>query len=177
MTGSADLDALTARLEALEAREGARSAIMRYMELCDDLHPEADLAALGELFTEDAVWRGGVGKYRSTFGEHRGRNAIVAFLTDYADPPHFQSNAHFLNSEQMSAGPDGVSGQWMMLQCPTFSNGESWLMAAKIEAGFRFEDGRWRIATFQTTNIFSRAIGDGWNSDAPVPKPAAHKQS
>lgn len=175
MTGSIDLAALTARLETLEAREGVRSTMMRYMELCDDLHPEADLAALGELFTKDAVWRGGGGKYRSTFGEHRGRDAIVAFLKDYADPPHFQSNAHFLSSEQIAVENGGVSGQWMMLQCPTFSNSESWLMAAKIEASFRYESGRWRIAKFQTTNIFSRAIADGWNSDAPVPKPAAHK--
>ncbi|MNF18980.1 hypothetical protein D3C80_2234120 [compost metagenome] len=59
-----------------------------------------------------------------------------------------------------------------MLQTSTFNDGASHLNAARLVVRFAMEEGRWRIAHFQTENLFSRPV-TGWNSDAPLPVPGS----
>ncbi|CAN7306392.1 nuclear transport factor 2 family protein [Phenylobacterium sp. LjRoot225] len=163
---------LLGRLAALEAESAIRRLMAEYMRLCDQLDAATPMEELGELFTEDAVWAGGGGRYAATFGAHEGRDAIVAMLGRYrGPPPHFAMNAHFLCSEAIAVhGPRG-EGAWTMLQTSTFADGSSQLSAARLDVAFARKAGSWRIARFTTTNLFSRPVR-AWDDPAPLPVPA-----
>jgi hypothetical protein len=170
-----DGSALAQRLEALEAQNAIRQVITRYMALCDTLGPDTDMAALGALFCRDAVWAGKGARYGAAFGGHQGRAAIVAMLDTYrGPPPHFAFNAHYLASEAIAVNGERAEGSWMMLQCSTYADGRSDLRSARLEVGFALEEGAWRIARFDTENLFSRAVTD-WNDGAPIPVPTQAK--
>ena len=162
---------ILARLDALEAESAVRRVMADYMRLCDSLDADTPMDELGALFTVDAVWEGKGARYGSTFGRHEGRAAILAMLDAYRGPqPHFAMNAHFLASEMIAVEGETAQGSWMMLQTSTYATGASDLRAARLEVAFAREDGRWRIAHFQTGALFSRPV-DHWDSAAPVPVP------
>lgn len=164
---------LQAQVSALEAESAIRRVVARYMEICDDLTPDAPLDELGSLFSKDAVWVGSGKKYSKAFGGHKGRKAIVSFMETYCKPsPHFEANVHFLTSESLYVRGQKASGSWVMLQTPSFATGESFVLAARLNLEFAFEDDAWRIAKFSTTNLFGRPIDGGWHSNAPIPTPA-----
>lgn len=167
------LEEMAARLARLEAESAIRRVMMRYTALCDRLDADTPMDELGELFARDAVWAGKGQRYGSAFGGHEGRAAIVAMLNGYRGPvPHFAMNAHFLTSETIDVSDDArsASGTWMMLQTSTYAAGPSDLRSARLEVDFIVEEGRWRIARFETENLFSRPI-DRWDDPAPVPVP------
>ena len=172
-TLNARLRHLAARVARLEAEQEIRAVMMRYMELCDRLDADTPMDELGALFTTDAIWAGKGARYGAAFGGHRGRRAIVAMLDRYRLPiPHFAMNAHFLSSEtiDVSEGQGRAKGRWMMLQTSTYADGRSDLRSARLEVGFAIEEGRWRIASFETENLFSRPV-DRWDDPAEVPVP------
>lgn len=161
---------LQSELAILKAERAVRAVVMRYFALCDRLSPDTPFDELGACFTHDAVWEGR-GRYRAAFGEHRGREAIVAMLAGYAgDPPHFAMNAHFLSSETIEVGGGGAVGRWMMLQTSTYHDGRSDLRSAALTIRCAVEDGEWRIAHFVTENIFARDV-DPWTDAAPISVP------
>lgn len=171
MTGERALPEIVARLEALEAESAVRRVVADYMRLCDSLGPDTPMDELGALFTVNAVWEGKGARYGAVFGRHEGRTAIVAMLDAYRGPePHFAMNAHFLASETIAVEGETAKGSWTMLQTSTYASGASDLRAARLEVSFAREDGRWRIAHFQTGALFSRPV-DHWDSAAPVPVP------
>jgi len=166
-----DLAPLLARLDRLEAENAIRRVMADYMRLCDRLDADTPMDALGALFCRDALWEGRGSRYASAFGRHEGRAAIVAMLGRYrGPPPHFAFNAHYLASETIVVEGDRAVGRWMMLQASTYAAGTSDLRSAELEIDFALEDGRWRIAHFRTTNLFSRPV-DRWDDPAPVPVP------
>lgn len=172
------MDALEARVARLEAEGAIRLVVATYFRLCDTLGPQTDWAAMEALFTRDATWEGR-GRYRNAFGRHEGRSAIIAMLRNYADPPHFVLNAHYLASEIITVhqGPGaGASASWMMLQVSTYHDGRSDLRSAAIAIEMAREDGAWRIARFVTQNIFSRDVGP-WNDEAPISVPEPTSQT
>lgn len=165
---------LTARLAALEAEGAVRRLLARYFQLCDDLGPHTPLDELGELFTENARWEGR-GRYEEAFGASDGRRAIVEMIAGYCGPPpHFVMTMHYLSSESIAVDDAQAHGAWTMLQCSTYRDGRSDLRSAALDVRFVAEDGRWRIARFRTTNLFSRRV-DHWSDTAeiPVPQPLA----
>ncbi|NVK43813.1 MAG: nuclear transport factor 2 family protein [Oceanospirillaceae bacterium] len=162
---------LCQRLEALESEKAIRACLNRYMDLCDHLGASTPLDELGELFTEDAIWEGKGARYASSFGGHRGRKAIMAMLGKYCvEPSHFVLNVHYLTSEVIAVDGDRAHGSWNMLQVSSFSAGGSHLNSARLEVDFRREERVWRMARFQTRNLFSRPV-DHWNSEARLPVP------
>lgn len=166
-----EIDELRERLRAFESQQSIRICINRYMTLCDALDASSPLDELAELFTRDAVWEGKGAKYASSFGGYRGREAIRSMFATYMKTPaHFALNVHFLTSEVIEV--DGEQGQatWVMLQTSTFSDGASHLNAARLNVRFELEEQQWRIAHFQTENLFSRPV-TAWNSDAALPVP------
>lgn len=189
---SSHSDALLQRLQALEARlqvfedaQAIRDCVLRYMDLCDHLDADTPMHALGDCFTEDALWAGKGARYGASFGGHQGRAAILAMLGRYRgslgagqpqQAPHFAFNAHFLTSEQIRpTGPHSADAGWLMLQTSSFSAGGSHLNAARLRLQMqRCADGRWRIARFETENLLSRPVST-WHSEAalPVPTPDA----
>ena len=183
MTAPADLATLSQRLDALQQRlqrfedaEAIRACVLRYMALCDRLDADTPLGALGDCFTEDAVWAGRGARYGQAFGAHHGRAAIVAMLARYCGDatraPHFRFNAHFLCNEQITLhGPDSALAEWQMLQTSSFSAGGSHLTAAQLRLQVRRgSDGAWRIARFETENLLSRPVST-WHADAALPVP------
>jgi ketosteroid isomerase-like protein len=164
--------ALFARLDRLEAESAIRAVVGRYFALCDCLDADTPMDELGGLFTEDAVWAGRGARYAASFGEKRGRAAIVAMIDSYRVPvAHFAMNAHFLSSETIRVEGEAATGGWMMLQTSTYADGTSDLRSARLSIGFALgSDGNWRISRFETENIFSRPV-DRWDDPAPVPVP------
>ncbi|CAD5106225.1 nuclear transport factor 2 family protein [Zestomonas carbonaria] len=162
---------LEQRLRQLESEQAVRACMNRYMALCDALDASTPLAELAGLFTEDAVWEGKGARYREAFGGYRGREAIAAMFAGYmTEPAHFALNVHFLCSELIRVDGDSAQGSWVMLQTSTFASGASHLNAARLSVRFREEEGTWRMAHFQTENLFSRPV-DAWNSAAHLPVP------
>jgi hypothetical protein len=166
-----DILELQSRLRSFEHQQAIRVCINRYMALCDQLDAQSPLDELAQLFCRDAVWEGKGAKYAESFGGYRGREAIRAMFATYMKTPaHFALNVHFLTSEVIEvAGEEGL-GRWVMLQTSTFADGASHLNAARLTVRFALEEGQWRMAHFQTENLFSRPV-TAWNSDAPLPVP------
>ncbi len=157
--GESNFTALQRRVERLEAEGAVRAVITRYMRLCESLDESTPITELGDLFARDAVWAGKGSRYGAEFGEHRGRLAIVEMLGAYrGPPPHFIMNAHFLTSEVIDASTLPITGQWMMLQTSTYANGNAEVRAARLNVQFVPDESRWRIARFETENIFSHSI-------------------
>lgn len=168
MTEIADLQA---RLQVFESQQAIRVCINRYMALCDRLDADTPIDELAGLFTRGAVWEGKGAKYAASFGGYRGREAIGAMFATYMKTPaHFALNVHFLTSEVIEMEGEIGVGQWVMLQTSTFADGASHLNAARLRVRFAYEEGQWRMAHFQTENLFSRPTGP-WNSEAPLPVP------
>lgn len=161
---------LVARLASLEAESAVRRLTARYFQICDDLGPHTQFDELGELFTIDARWEG-LGRYRQAFGAYEGRAAIVDMIRSYCLPaPHFAMTAHFLSAEYISANGSQAAGKWMMLQTSTYADGSSDLRSAALSLNFERDRGQWRIAHFQTRNLFSRRL-DRWSDEAVIPVP------
>lgn len=162
---------LEARLRQLESEHAVRICMNRYMVLCDALDARTPLDELAGLFTADAIWEGKGAKYAKSFGGYQGREAIRAMFAGYmSEPAHFALNVHFLCSELIRVEGDEASGSWVMLQTSTFASGASHLNAARLTVRFREEEGAWRMAYFQTENLFGRPV-DAWNNDAHLPVP------
>ncbi len=143
----------------------------RYMVLCDALDARTPLDELAGLFTADAIWEGKGAKYAQSFGGYQGREAIRAMFAGYmTEPAHFALNVHFLTSELIEVQGEGATGSWVMLQTSTFASGASHLNAARLTVRFAEEEGQWRMAHFQTENLFSRPVS-AWNSEAQLPVP------
>jgi hypothetical protein len=93
-------------------------------------------------------------------------------------PAHFALNVHFLTSELITPGAtdaadaaDAAQASWVMLQTSTFADGASHLNAAQLTLAMaRCADGRWRIARFETENLFSRPVSH-WHSAQVLPLP------
>ncbi len=178
MKSPIDISALAKRVARLEAESAIRAVVARYMEICDQLDADTPMDELAGLFCKDARWEGAGKKYKGTFGTHIGRAAIVAFLETYRTPePHFRSNVHFLTSEKISVDGSTAQGTWVMFQTPTFSSGESFIMAARLHLSFELEDANWRIKSFRTTNLLGRPIDGGWHSRASIPVPDETNQA
>ena len=173
MTELADI---LARLDRLEAESAIRACLSDYMDLCDRLDADTDLDALGALFTEGAVWGGAGDRYERDFGQHHGRAAIVAMLGRFCTtPPHFAVNAHFLSSEAIAWDGETPTGRWLMLQTPSFHDGQSFVMAARLTIRFARQAGRWRMADFRTSNLYARPVAP-WNQPAAIPQPQDNRE-
>jgi hypothetical protein len=165
-------DDVETRLHRFEIEHAVRACMNRYMVLCDDLNVKSPIDELAALFTEDAIWEGVGERYAHSFGRKQSRPVIREMFSKYAvEPSHFALNVHFLTSELISVDEAGVSGGWVMLQTSTFASGDSHLNAARLTVRFEEQDGKWRIAHFQTENLFSRPVTT-WNDEAPLPVPA-----
>ncbi|MGT2470877.1 nuclear transport factor 2 family protein [Paraburkholderia terrae] len=154
---SSTLEALQARIVALEAENAVRKTIARYMALCDVPSGTLDGETLAALFTQDAIWEGIGPQYTQKFGHLRGHEAILAMLQRYLPPvPHFATNVHFLTSETIEVDGTRAKGRWIMLQASGYVDARAELIAARLEIDFvPAQDGRnWLIQHFRTERLF-----------------------
>ncbi len=160
------------RLDTLEHTQAVRDCMNQYMALCDNLTVGFHLPDLLVLFTEDAIWEGKGSRYAKTFGRYEGRAAIEAMFAKYTcEPAHFELNVHVLGNEKIHVSDDKAKGSWVLVQPSSFTDGRSQLSCARITADFDFINQQWRIAHFQTENLFSRPMQKHWNHSAELPVP------
>ena len=148
--------ALLQRLATLEGESAVRRLMARYMDLCDVPRAPTRVSDLAELFCIDAIWEGIGSQTAQTFGQHRGREAIAAFVAGYLPPSdHFQLNLHYLTSESIVVDGEGAQGQWIMQQISTYADGRNELFGTRLNIDFRCLDGTWQIAHFRTRRLLN----------------------
>jgi len=153
-------EALLQRLETLEGESQVRRLMARYMDLCDVPRAATHVSQLAQLFSADAIWEGVGSQTAQTFGQHRGRDAVAAFVAGYLPPSeHFRLNLHFLTSESIVVDGSTAQGQWIMQQICTCADGRSELFGTRLNIDFRRVDGGWLIAHFRTQRLFNTGLG------------------
>lgn len=151
---------LLQRVETLEGESQVRRLMARYMDLCDVPRAATNVRQLAELFTVDAVWEGIGTSTAQTFGQHRGRDAVAAFVGSYLPPSeHFALNLHYLTSESIQVDGSAAAGQWIMQQISTYADQRSELFGTRLTIDFRRVDGTWLIAHFRTQRLFNSMLG------------------
>jgi len=153
-------EALLQRLETLEGESQVRRLMARYMDLCDVPRAATHISELAQLFSADAIWEGVGSQTAQTFGQHRGRDAVAAFVAGYLPPSeHFRLNLHYLTSESIVVDGSTAQGQWIMQQICTYADGRSELFGTRLNIDFRCVDGVWLIAHFRTQRLFNTELG------------------
>lgn len=151
---------LLQRVETLEGESQVRRLMARYMDLCDVPRAATNVRELAELFTVDAVWEGIGTSTAQTFGQHRGRDTVAAFVGSYLPPSeHFALNLHYLTSESIQVDGSAAAGQWIMQQISTYADQRSELFGTRLAIDFRRVDGTWLIAHFRTQRLFNSMLG------------------
>jgi hypothetical protein len=95
-----DLADLERRVRALEDIEVIKQLKYRYADACDRGY---DADALADLFTEDAVWDGGL------FGRYEGREAIRRFFEGVSSDIVFAT--HYMMNPIITVEDDQARGQ------------------------------------------------------------------
>jgi len=152
-------EALLQRLQTLEGESAVRRLMARYMDLCDVPRAVVEVSELARLFTVDAIWEGVGSSTAQTFGQHRGREAVAAFVSGYLPPSdHFRLNLHYLTSESIVVDGSTAQGQWIMQQISTYADGRNELFGTRLNIDFRCVDGTWLIAHFRTQRLFNTEL-------------------
>ena len=152
-------EALLQRLQTLEGESAVRRLMARYMDLCDVPRALAHVSELAELFCIDAIWEGIGSTTAQTFGQHRGREAVAAFVGGYLPPSdHFRLNLHYLTSESIVVDGSAAQGHWIMQQISTYADGRNELFGTRLNIDFRCVDGTWLIAHFRTQRLFNTEL-------------------
>jgi hypothetical protein len=152
-------EALLQRLQTLEGESAVRRLMARYMDLCDVPRAVVEASELALLFTVDAIWEGVGSSTAQTFGQHRGREAVAAFVGGYLPPSdHFRLNLHYLTSESIVVDGSAAQGQWIMQQISTYADGRNELFGTRLNINFRCVDGTWLIAHFRTQRLFNTEL-------------------
>ena len=149
MSDVPDLEALTARLERLEAAERAREATWRYATAVDTV----DFALLADAFTADAV-------LTTSKGSRHGRETVVDYYrTALASPV---DRRHFLVNQTVDvAGPDEATVTSSFVY--TYAGADTSILGwGRYVDVVRVEDGAWRIASKTITVDVHADSRTGW---------------
>jgi hypothetical protein len=160
----ARIEALAARVRALEDVEAIRRLKARYAELVDARYaggeprpvPELERLAgeIATLFTEDATWDGGAG-----LGICQGRDAIRARM---AAPTLRFSVHHFVNPHIVVDG-DHARARWELLAPCTLRDGRpAWMAGAEDDEYLRAGD-LWLHRSMKLSVYFLAPHERGWS--------------
>ena len=154
-------------MRVLEDIEAIKQLKYRYADACDRGY---DADTLADLFTEDAIWDGGL------FGRYEGREAIREF---FARCLHRHPLRHALHDE-----PDHQRrrrrghGEWYLFQTCTFAEGNTPIWgAARYEEEYERVDGAWKFRHLKLISSFWTPYEEGWvkrrfvQDDWPSPRP------
>lgn len=167
-----ELKSLQRDVERLKAESEARRVLARYLYICDVPVPEYGMslderiAAIADLFTEDAIWEGVGGVHGQQFGRHHGPGGIAAHMRRFysADNPKQVLNIHYLCTEQVTATDEGAEGVWVQFQPWINDRGESIIRSSRLHVRFRNTQGGWKICRYRTENIFVGKLPDNWTT-------------
>jgi hypothetical protein len=165
------LTELTEQLRVLQAESAARRLLGRYMFLCDAPMPTHEMSereraqAIGELFTEDAVWEGVGAAHSARFGRKVGPHAIADHMAEFfTASPKLTFNTHYLCSECLTATQSAAEGTWVQFQPWVHDDGRSVLRSSRLHVAFRLTAQGWRIARYRTENLFIADLPADWAS-------------
>lgn len=145
-----DLEQRIARLEAIEAIKQLKAT---YAEACDDgYNPEK----MFPLFTADALW-----EEATTFGVHRGRDAICEFFRGVSAPITFA--LHYTDAPNIELSDDlmSASSEWYIFMPFTAEGSPSWLMATYSDR-YRVDEGVWKFSHVKVNVEALTPYTDGW---------------
>lgn len=165
-----ELSALRAEVGALRGESAARRLLGRYMFLCDAPVPEPGMSqaqrsdAIGDLFSENAVWEGVGGTHGAQFGRKVGPAEIAAHMAGFfgVRDPAITFNTHYLCTESLTASADSAQGTWVQFQPWVFDDGTSVLRSSRLHVRFRDTEPGWRITHYRTENLFIADLPAGW---------------
>jgi ketosteroid isomerase-like protein len=138
-------DQITAKLLWLADIEEIKQLKARYAAACDDNY---DAGVIADLFTEDAVWDGGMMGFAET------RDGIRAFFENASNIVGFA--VHGLSNPLIEVDGDRATGRWYLHQPMTLKGSDQcfWFCAQYVDEYVRTADG-WK---FQNVKIEARAF-------------------
>lgn len=146
------LEDLERRIKALEDIEAIKRLKRDYCSYCDD-HYDAD--ALADLFTEDAVWDGGIR------GKSEGREAIRQFFVNA--PSRIPFAIHMVLNPVIDVHGDTANGTWYLFQPCTFADGNRAVWgSARYDEEYVRVDGEWKFQNLKLTSFFWTPFDEGW---------------
>jgi ketosteroid isomerase-like protein len=147
-----DLRDLERRIRALEDIEAIKQLKYRYADACDRGY---DADTLADLFTEDAIWDGGV------FGRYDGQEAIRQYFQDISSDIVFAM--HYMMNPIIEVDGDAARGAWYLFQTCTFAEGNTPILgAAKYAERYQRVHGTWKFRHLQLISIFWTPYEEGW---------------
>jgi hypothetical protein len=143
---------LAARVRRLEDIEALKQLKHRYAAFCDQ---DYDPDGLAPLFTENAIWDGGM------MGRYEGREAIRKFFSEAHTVVPFA--IHHVTNAIIDVEGDRATGRWYLWQPCTFSPaGEALWMAGRYFDEYRREDNVWRFEHVQIELRMLSPYDAGW---------------
>jgi ketosteroid isomerase-like protein len=147
-----DLTDLERRIRALEDIEAIKQLKYRYADACDRGY---DADTLADLFTEDAIWDGGV------FGRYDGQEAIRNYFRGVSSDIVFAM--HYMMNSIIEVDGDQARGAWYLFQTCTFAEGNTPILgAAKYAERYQRVHGTWKFRHLQLISIFWTPYEEGW---------------
>ena len=144
--------ALAARVRRLEDIEALKQLKHRYAAFCDQ---DYDPDGLAPLFTENAIWDGGM------MGRYEGREAIRNFFSEAPKVVPFA--IHHVTNPIIDVDGDHATGRWYLWQpCTVSPAGEALWMAGRYFDEYRREDGIWRFEHVQIELRMLSPYDAGW---------------
>ncbi|MEM7286493.1 MAG: nuclear transport factor 2 family protein [Actinomycetota bacterium] len=151
---------LSIRLARIEAKDAIRDLVVRYGMAVDD----RDMPAVGEVFTDDAVFRHG----DDSIVNH-GRDEIVAFYTDRLRA--FGATYHYPHSHLVELDPldpDRATGV-VCAHAELGIDGRTYVTALRYHDEYRCESGTWRFAERRLAMLYymdlAELVGGGLAQD------------
>ena len=147
-----DIEDIESRVRTLEDIEAIKRLKARYCILCDDSY-NAD--GIADLFTEDALWDGGIR------GKAEGREGIRRFFS--GAPGRISFGVHMVLNPLIEVDGDRASGTWYLLQACTFTQDNQAVWgSARYDEEYVREQGGWKFKSLKLTSFFWTPFDQGW---------------
>jgi len=147
-----NLEDLARRIQVLEDIDAIKKLKARYTGFCDNGY---DPEGIASLFTEDAVWDGGL------FGRCEGREAIRKFFRDASKLLPFA--LHYVMNPIIEVNGTTATGSWYLFQTCTFAEGNQAVWgAARYQEEYVKQNGDWKFKNLKVTSAFWTPFDEGW---------------
>ena len=151
--GSAERDRLEERIALLEAREGVRELLARYVRMVDG----ADLSALRELFARDVTW---VSPGRVKLS---GLDEVAAYYADWFASSYRDTRHHVANVLiDVADGAGRATASSYYLELAAYDDLSIVGFGDYRDVCEREDDGRWRIVHKEVEVLGLARLDEGW---------------
>lgn len=146
------LENLERRLQLLEDIEEIKRLKARYCAYCDAGY---DADGIATLFTEDALWDGGMR------GRAEGREEIRSFFI--RAPERLPFAVHMVMNPIIEVDGDTAKGTWYLLQACTYAQGNQAVWgSARYDEEYVRVNGDWKFKALKLTSFFWTPFEQGW---------------